>query len=139
MNFAGTDIKATLDGEKVLLTDATEAQIDDIETDLNTPDQYKADVSALALEDGGRLQNVETYTNEMQCKLPDDDIAGSSDKTSLESKHGSGSWEGTTPTAVADAVWNALHIDYQLAGSMGQYVTKIYNAAKKVFIRAGKP
>ena len=50
MNFTGTDIKATLDGEKVALSDATEGQIDDIETDLNTPDQYKADVSALALE-----------------------------------------------------------------------------------------
>ena len=37
MNFAGTDIKATLDGEKVALSDATEGQIDDIETDLNTP------------------------------------------------------------------------------------------------------
>ena len=47
MNFTGTDIKATLDGEKVVLSDATEGQIDDIETDLNTPDQYKADVSGI--------------------------------------------------------------------------------------------
>ena len=33
MNFTGDDIKATLDGEKVALSDATETQIDDIETD----------------------------------------------------------------------------------------------------------
>jgi len=94
MKFTGDDIKATLDGEKVALSDATETQIDDIETDLNSPNQYKADVSALALENSGRLQNVEVDTNEMQGKLPDDKIAGSSDATSLESKHGSGSWEG---------------------------------------------
>ena len=111
MNFTGTDIKATLDGEKVSLSDATETQIDDIKAD----------------------------TNEMQGKLPDDDIAGSIDKNSLESKHGTGLWESNTPSAVAAAVWNALHANYQLAGSMGEYMTKIYNAAKKVFIRAGKP
>ena len=183
MNFTGDDIKATLDGEKVALSDATEGQIDDIETDLNTPDQYKADisalatssaltthdtevkaevndnevkidnlqtdldnpnqykadVSALALEDGGRIQNIEVDTNEMQGKLPNDKIAGSSDATSLESKHGVGSWLSAAPTAVAAAVWNALHTDHQLAGSMGEYMTKMYNAAKKIFIRAGKP
>jgi len=132
------DIKATLDGEKVVLTDATEAQIDAIESDLNTPDQYKADVSALALEDGGRLQNVETDTNEIQGKLPDDKIAGSIDATSLESKHGVLSWESATSANIAAAVWNALHTDYQLSGSMGEYMTKIYNAAKKVFMHGGK-
>jgi len=106
MNFVGTDIKATLDGEKVLLTDETEAQIDAIEAD----------------------------TDEIQSKLPDNIIAGSTDRTSLESKHGTGSWEGITPVAVASAVWNALHGNYQLPGSMGEYLTKIYNVARKVFI-----
>lgn len=43
-----------------------------------------------------------------------------------------------TPANIAAAVWDALHIDYQLAGSMGEYLTKTYKAAKKVFIRAGK-
>lgn len=192
MNFTGTDIKATLDGEKVVLTDATETQIDDIETDLNTPDQYKADVSALALEatltvikgatfveatdsleairnrgdiswltatgfsthtaaaiwiaanrtlstpadykadisalaleDSGRVQNIESDTNEMQGKLPNDKIAGSSDKTSLENKHGTDSWEGTTPTDVADAVDTKLSAEHGTGSWMGK-VSKIF-------------
>jgi len=46
--------------------------------------------------------------------------------------------EETSATAIASAVWGALHGDHQLPGSMGEYLTKIYNAAKKVFIRGGK-
>jgi len=53
---AANDIKATLDGEKVTLSDATEAQIDAIEAD----------------------------TNEIQSKLPDENIMGSSVKTSKD-------------------------------------------------------
>ena len=34
MNFVGTDIKATLDGEKVNLSDTTESQIDNIENNV---------------------------------------------------------------------------------------------------------
>lgn len=71
-------------------------------------------------------------------KLPDDKIAGSSDATSLESKHGTGSWITATTSNIAAAVWDALHADHQLSGSMGEYLTKIYNKAKKVFIRGGK-
>jgi len=48
------------------------------------------------------------WPNEICDKLPDDFIAGSNDKTSLESKHGSGSWEGTTPEAI-DAVLTKNH------------------------------
>ena len=91
MDFVGTDIKATLDGEKVVLTDETEAQIDAIEAD----------------------------TDEIQSKLPNDEIAGSIDKTSLESKHGSGSWEGTTPADVADAVWDEKLNEHQKANTTG--------------------
>ena len=57
MNFTGDDIKATLDGEKVALCDATEGQIDDIETDTNELQTDWADggrldllIDALALE-----------------------------------------------------------------------------------------
>ncbi len=50
------DVKATLDGEKVSLSDTTEAQIDAIEAD----------------------------TNEIQSKLPDENIMGSSVKTSKD-------------------------------------------------------
>ena len=130
MNFTGTDIKATLDGEKVALSDATEGQIDVIETDLNTPDQYKADVSALALEDGGRIQNIEADTNEIQGKLPNDTIAGSSDATSLESKHGTDSWEGTTPTAVADAVDTKLSAEHGSGSWMGRVLIPLIKRLK---------
>jgi len=48
------------------------------------------------------------WPNEICDKLPDDFIAGSGDKMSLESKHGSGSWEGTTPEDI-DALLSEKH------------------------------
>ena len=55
-----------------------------------------------------KLSKIKADTHEIQSKLPDDYIAGSSDKSSLESKHGGGSWEGTTPEAI-DAVLTKNH------------------------------
>lgn len=42
----------------------------------------------------------------------------------LDAAHGSGSWEGTTPTDVADAVWDELEAGHTVAGSFGEEVTK---------------
>lgn len=40
---------------------------------------------------------------------------------------------------ITDAVWDEPKADHETSGTTGEYLTKIYNAAKKVFIRAGKP
>ena len=44
--------------------------------------------------------------------------------TELNTAHGSGSWEGTTPADVADAVWDELEAGHTVAGSFGEEVTK---------------
>lgn len=87
---------------------------------LSTPADYKADISALALENGGKIQNINEDTNEIQGKLPNDKIAGSSDAASLESKHGTGSWEGTTSADVADAVLDEKLDEHSDSGSLGE-------------------
>lgn len=98
--------------------------------ELSTPNNYKADVSSLALEDGGRIENIEGDTNEIQGKVPDDKIAGSSDAASLESKHGTGSWEGGgTSSEIADAVLNEQLSDHIDSGSLGE---KIYGMRARV-------
>jgi len=52
-------------------------QIDTAQTDLNNPDQYKADVSGLATS--ANLQTVDNNVDEIQGKLPTNKIMGSSD------------------------------------------------------------
>lgn len=42
----------------------------------------------------------------------------------LDTAHGAGSWEGTTPADVADAVWDELEAGHTDAGSFGEEVTK---------------
>jgi len=42
----------------------------------------------------------------------------------LDTAHGAGSWEGTTPADVADAVWDELEAGHTVAGSFGEEVTK---------------
>jgi len=44
--------------------------------------------------------------------------------TELNTAHGAGSWEGTTPANVADAVWDELEAGHTVAGSFGEEVTK---------------
>lgn len=44
--------------------------------------------------------------------------------TELNTAHGAGSWEGTTPADVADAVWDELEAGHTVAGSFGEEVTK---------------
>lgn len=44
--------------------------------------------------------------------------------TELNTTHGAGSWEGTTPANVADAVWDELEAGHTIAGSFGEEVTK---------------
>jgi len=58
------DIIATLDGETVNLTTETEAQIDNIENNVINVDQYKADISNLALE--STVQAVKSQTDKLQ-------------------------------------------------------------------------
>ena len=74
------------------------------------------------------IDAVETDTNEMQGKLPDDDISGSSDKTSLETKHGTGSWKTAAGADIADAVWDEDLSTHVGAGTAG----KIVGAIKKI-------
>jgi len=64
------DVKATLDGEKVNLTDTTEAQIDNIESNVLNYDQYKADVSSLAKEN--TAQSIKSQTDKMQFTADND-------------------------------------------------------------------
>jgi len=54
-------------------------QLDTAQADLDNPDQYKADVSGLALET--TAQEILEDTNEIQTKLPTNNIMGSSVKT----------------------------------------------------------
>ncbi len=61
---ANNDIKATLDGEKVNLTNTTESQIDNIENNVTNVDQYKADVSNLALE--ATVQTIKTKVEDIE-------------------------------------------------------------------------
>lgn len=63
-------------------------------------------------------------------KLPDDDIAGSSDKTSLESRHGGASWEGTAPSNIANAVWDALTAGHITANSFAEALKNILKIEK---------
>lgn len=97
MNFTGTDIKATLDGEKVALSDATETQIDDIEnatiiaratindatpsatkfiTTLTETDNTFWPRAALLMTSGqnkGQIRGIKTYngsTKEIQIQTP---------------------------------------------------------------------
>ena len=70
MNFVGTDIKATLDGEKVNLSDTTESQIDNIENNVTNPDQYKADVLDLAKE--ATVQNIKNQTDKLKFNADND-------------------------------------------------------------------
>lgn len=58
------DVKATLDGEVVNLSSETEAQIDNIESNVTNVDQYKADVSDLALE--ATAQAIKSQTDKLQ-------------------------------------------------------------------------
>ena len=105
MNFVGTDIKATLDGEKVALNDATEGQIDNIETDLNTPDQYKADVTNLDVA-------ISTRSNHAD---PTNNIKGVPGKTNQEvydnEKGTDGAYTGTPPTV------GEIRIEMEKAGT----------------------
>ena len=113
------DVKATLAGEKVSLSDTTESQIDNIENNVTNHDQYKADVSDLALETTvqsiknktdklqfnidndvkatldnekvsltdateAQIDSIEEDTNEIQSKLPTENIMGSSVKSSKD-------------------------------------------------------
>ncbi|RLC20218.1 MAG: hypothetical protein DRI57_05290 [Deltaproteobacteria bacterium] len=58
------DVIATLDGEVVNLTSETESQIDNIEANVTNPDQYKADISSLALQ--STLEQVKSQTDKLQ-------------------------------------------------------------------------
>ncbi|RLB65423.1 MAG: hypothetical protein DRH04_10485, partial [Deltaproteobacteria bacterium] len=90
------DVKATLDGEKVTLTDTTESQIDNIESNVTNYDQYKADISTLAKE-----STLQTHRDAVEPNVDDkiSNIPANVD-TQLSSSHGSGSWEGTSPSNV---------------------------------------
>jgi hypothetical protein len=39
---------------------------------------------------------------------------------------------------IVNDMWDELQANHTIAGTMGAYLVSIYNAAKKVFIRAGK-
>lgn len=52
------------------------------------------------------------------------DLAGVPTATELNTSHGSGSWEGTTPVDVADAVWDEPMSGHTIAGTFGKHVNK---------------
>jgi len=64
------DVIATLDGEQVNLTSETEQQIDNIESYVSNPEQYKADVSSLAKE--STVQAIKTQTDKLQFTTDND-------------------------------------------------------------------
>jgi len=120
-------------------------QLDTAQADLDNPDQYKADVSALSTSvelaaHDAKLDIVDGVVDAVKLKTDNlpadpasegnvDDVAGEVD-TELSSSHGAGSWEGATPPTVgeiADAVWDEARAGHVTIGSMG-YVMKILYA-----------
>lgn len=83
------------------------------------------------------MLSLHAKINTIVTKLPDDFLSGSTDKTSLESRHGSGSWEGgggVTPAEIADAVWEEPHGEHVDTSTFGGLIHLILKAASKVFI-----
>lgn len=90
---------------------------------------YKADVSSLALET--TAQAIKTQTDKMQFDGSNNIQSRVNDKgvlndpsaididTQLSSTHGSGSWEGSTPEEVADAVWDEAISDHTADTTFG--------------------
>lgn len=103
----------------------------DLDARLGTPvTDISADIADLITRAKG-LDNIYDDTNEIQGKLPDDKIAGSSDATSLESKHGTGSWKTAAGPDIADAVWDEPTEDHQTTGSFGKAVYSIFKRSIK--------
>jgi len=112
-------------------------QLDGVQADLDNPDQYKADVSGLALE-----ANVEQHvTDALNAYDPPTRSEVASDRDAIIS-HGDANWAGeknteaelhswldtytnkddwkTNPAQVADAVWDEPQADHTMAGSTGE-------------------
>ncbi len=98
-----------------------------------TVDDYKADVSNLALE--ATVQNIKTQTdklqfdgsNNVQSRVNDKGVLNDPSATDIDSQlsstHGSGSWEGSgsaNADEIADAVWNEAMSEHMTAGTFGQ-------------------
>lgn len=107
---------------------------------LSTPNDYKADVSALALEATSGaikaktdiipadLADVPTAT-ELNTDHSSGSWAGATAEdidTELSGSHGDGSWEGSPAADVADAVWDEKHADHQTEGSFGRFMKRIH-------------
>lgn len=137
LNFTGTDVKATLDGEEV---DVGKVK----GTALTSVDDFKADTSNLALE--ATAQSIKSKTdnlpaspaasgeytsalatiqadldNPSQYKADVSALATSAELAALEA-HGDANWgAGAVPSAadIADAVWDELIAAHATAGTTG--------------------
>jgi len=96
-------------------------------------DDYKADVSSLALET--TAQDIKTQTdklqfdgsNNVQSRVNDKGILNDPSATDIDSQlsstHGSGSWEGSgsvNADEIADKVWDEAMSEHMTAGTFGQ-------------------
>jgi len=137
LNFTGTDVKATLDGEEV---DVGKVKA----VPLTSVDDFKADTSNLALE--ATAQSIKSKTdnlpaspaasgeytaalatiqadldNPSQYKADVSALATSAELAALEA-HGDANWgAGAVPSAadIADAVWDELIAAHTAAGTTG--------------------
>jgi hypothetical protein len=98
---------------------------------------YKADVSALALEanvEGHVTSALGTYDPPTKAEMDAGQAALAAEHAALSAEHaalpaandaqlsgthGAGAWEGSDPASVADAVWDEAHADHQNLDSMG--------------------
>ena len=156
MNFTGDDIKATLDGEKVALSDATEAEIDRILTATEvkqftindaTPSTTKFITTltetantfwpraALLMTSGqnkGQIRGINTYngsTKEVQIQTPLSYTPANGDTAIILPAR-----KFLTPDVLelADAVWDELKSCHVSAGSFGKSVQDIETETDKI-------
>ena len=156
MNFTGDDIKATLDGEKVALSDATEAEIDRILTATEvkqftindaaaTLTKFITDLTetantfwpraALLMTSGqnkGQIRGIKNYngsTKEVQIQTPLSYAPANGDTAIILPAR-----KFLTPDVLelADAVWDELKSGHVSAGSFGKSVQDIETETDKI-------
>lgn len=132
----------------VVLTTATETQIDNIESDTNeiqgNQSSFVTDISTLATQNNltqgivilstateTQINNIEADTNEIQGNQSNfgADVSGlatQSNITSLQT-HGDTFWK-TNTTSIATAVWDASMSDHIDIGTFGKIIRDIYYA-----------